>query len=544
MSTSILRPASLALALTAAFAADAAEYRYDGMLDDFGQPANGRYDIELSVFGDETAGKALSSAQAFPGVEVRDGRFQLDFDAPLTNAKDAWVQVAVRAAGDATYSSIPGRSKAIAAPLIGACWSSTGDTGSSAASNFLGTTDAQPLVFKTHNTRHLRIDPSSQLSGATPITANILAGSSGNMIWGGVRGATIAGGGVISAADPDFSSGDGNQVSDVYGSVGGGASNIAGNSAGSAIDAPFATVAGGSWNAAKGAYAAVSGGLGSNAVGLFSVVAGGYANCAGGDGSFVAGSRAKVRPGMAEPFGACSGVPTGGAGGDTGTFVWADSQAVDFTSSGPNQFLVRADGGAVFNGSSLYGAYDDFVIHARPNTGDADVDFRLVTRNSAGVNLYVSDSSGTTVFSPLGLASGADRLQVVGGSGGTASLSYGGVWANASSRTYKEGFAAIDAADVLERVLALGITRWSYIGSGEGEHVGPMAEDFHAAFGLGRSEKQIATVDADGVALAAIQGLNAKLEAENADKDARIEALRNEVAALRALIELRLPAEH
>jgi len=39
-----------------------------------------------------------------------------------------------------------------------------------------------------------------------------------------------------------------------------------------------------------------------------------------------------------------------------------------------------------------------------------------------------------------------------------------------------------------------------------------MARDFHAAFGLGESEKRINTVDADGVALAAIQGLNQKLE--------------------------------
>ncbi|MBK7145482.1 MAG: hypothetical protein IPH76_09840 [Xanthomonadales bacterium] len=544
MSTSFLRPASLALALTAAFGVDAAQYRYDGQLDDFGQPANGRYDVELSLFSDEKAGRGLSSALTFPGVEVRDGRFQLEFDAPLADAAEGWVQIAVRATGDAIYSRIPGRSKAISAPLIGACWSSTGDSGSSAATNFLGTTDAQPLVLKTHNTRHLRIDPSSLLSGATPITANILAGSSGNIIWGGVRGATIAGGGVISAADPDFSSSDGNQVSDVYGSVGGGASNIAGNSAGSAIDAPFATVAGGSWNAAKGAYAAVSGGLGSNAVGLFSVVAGGYANCAGGDGSFVAGSRAKVRPGTAEPFGACSGVPTGGAGGDTGTFIWADSQIADFVSTGTDQFLVRADGGAAFNRNAMWSGNDDFVIGARSSGGDADVDLRLITRSNRNALIYVSDTSGTLNLVPDAVAAGSDRLMVSGGVGGAATLSNGGTWTNASSRTYKEGFAAIDAADVLERVLALGITRWSYIGSGEGEHVGPMAEDFHAAFGLGRSEKQIATVDADGVALAAIQGLNAKLEAENAAKDARIDALSHEVAALRALIEARLRAEH
>jgi hypothetical protein len=60
-----------------------------------------------------------------------------------------------------------------------------------------------------------------------------------------------------------------------------------------------------------------------------------------------------------------------------------------------------------------------------------------------------------------------------------------------------------------------------------------MAQDFRAAFGLGDDEKTIATVDADGVALAAIQGLNAKLETQLAERDAQIRAMRAEIAALR-----------
>jgi phage shock protein A len=56
-----------------------------------------------------------------------------------------------------------------------------------------------------------------------------------------------------------------------------------------------------------------------------------------------------------------------------------------------------------------------------------------------------------------------------------------------------------------------------------------MAQDFHAAFGTGTDDKHIATVDADGVALAAIQGLNEKLE----EKESVITELRNETSALR-----------
>jgi hypothetical protein len=61
------------------------------------------------------------------------------------------------------------------------------------------------------------------------------------------------------------------------------------------------------------------------------------------------------------------------------------------------------------------------------------------------------------------------------------------------------------------------VSVWNYKSQNPSiRHMGPMAQDLHAAFGLGESDKGIATIDADGVALAAIQGLNAKLETENA----------------------------
>lgn len=64
-----------------------------------------------------------------------------------------------------------------------------------------------------------------------------------------------------------------------------------------------------------------------------------------------------------------------------------------------------------------------------------------------------------------------------------------------------------------------------------------MAQDFKAAFGLGETDTGIATVDADGVALAAIQGLNMKLEERLAAKDAEIARLREALARLEAAIK-------
>lgn len=91
-----------------------------------------------------------------------------------------------------------------------------------------------------------------------------------------------------------------------------------------------------------------------------------------------------------------------------------------------------------------------------------------------------------------------------------------------SDRNAKENFGVIDPVDVLEKVAGLDIKRWNFKGDTNTEHIGPMAQDFYAAFGTGTDERHIATVDADGVALAAIQGLNKKLS----DKEAEIETLR------------------
>jgi hypothetical protein len=76
---------------------------------------------------------------------------------------------------------------------------------------------------------------------------------------------------------------------------------------------------------------------------------------------------------------------------------------------------------------------------------------------------------------------------------------------------------------VLAKVAALPITQWSFKEFPGARHLGPMAQDCHAAFGVGLDDKHIATVDADGVALAAIQGLNEKVEDRGQRTEVRVE---------------------
>lgn len=107
-----------------------------------------------------------------------------------------------------------------------------------------------------------------------------------------------------------------------------------------------------------------------------------------------------------------------------------------------------------------------------------------------------------------------------------------------SDRNAKQDFTALNPRDVLAKVAALPITEWQYKAekdkdSAAARHIGPMAQDFSAAFALGHDEKHISVIDEGGVALAAIQGLNEKVD----EKDARIQELSQTVSELKTMVE-------
>jgi len=115
-------------------------------------------------------------------------------------------------------------------------------------------------------------------------------------------------------------------------------------------------------------------------------------------------------------------------------------------------------------------------------------------------------------------------------------------WTCSSDKNLKKDFRAVDTAKVLEAVARMPVTTWTMKGS-KTRHMGPTAQDFRAAFGLGDSDKTINHTDAQGVALAAIQGLyqkNQRLEARVRQLEAQLAALHSlqaEVAALKARIK-------
>jgi hypothetical protein len=94
-----------------------------------------------------------------------------------------------------------------------------------------------------------------------------------------------------------------------------------------------------------------------------------------------------------------------------------------------------------------------------------------------------------------------------------------------SDRNLKTDFAAVNPGTILSELAALPMASWRFTNDAAGvRHLGPMAQDFRATFGLGRDDKTIGYLDASGVALAAIQGLNQKVN----EKDAEIQKLKQE----------------
>jgi hypothetical protein len=109
-----------------------------------------------------------------------------------------------------------------------------------------------------------------------------------------------------------------------------------------------------------------------------------------------------------------------------------------------------------------------------------------------------------------------------------------------SDRNSKENFVPIDSRQILERVARLPISTWKFKNDDAIRHLGPMAQDFYAAFQVGMDDKHIATVDEEGVALAAIQGLNEKLRERDAELQKLIsqnQSLEKRLADLEQLVK-------
>jgi hypothetical protein len=417
-------------------------------------------------------------------------------------------------------------------------WSLTGNTGTDPTTNYIGTSDNQPLEIRVNALRVFRFEPNAT-------SPNLLGGHPANWVTSGVYGATISGGGHL--AWP-------NSITDMFGTIGGGSNNQAGNNSGNFVDAQFATVSGGTFNVASGLSSFIGGGDTNHASGTYSTIAGGWSNQATGASSTVAGGGNNTANGnYATVGGGYSNDATGDhsiiAGGST-------NEATNMYSGvGGGYFNTATDmyayvGGGYYNSASGFAAT---IPGGLGNQAFGDYSFAAGKYSIAyNQGCFVwSDSTGTVGNE---VACGGDNGWVTRASDGYwlftnsaktsgATLAAGsGTWSALSDRNMKSNLAAVDARAVLEKVASMPITSWNYNSQDETiRHIGPMAQDFYAAFGVGEDDKHITTIDADGVALAAIQGLYA----ENQDLKTEVGTLKQEVQTLQQqndAIETRLTA--
>lgn len=204
-------------------------------------------------------------------------------------------------------------------------------------------------------------------------------------------------------------------------------------------------------------------------------------------------------------------------GGNENEFFVSDVTA------GTTPFRIESNGDAIFSGSGIRVDLED---------------------STTGVTWFLqSDSaSDTLLISKFGSGGGEIRIddRQDGGTSGVTFFVDGSIQATnvtfSSARDKKQNFESVETTDVLERLHGLDIQTWQYKTDTRGtRHMGPVAEDFAAAFGLGRSDEHITMVDINGVALASIQALYdhlRELRSENADLRGYVEQLEERLDAV------------
>lgn len=525
--------------------AQESDLTYQGQLLDGGSPADGTFSAVFTLWDADTGGNQVGPTNIKEGLVVAEGLLTapLDFGADAFNG-ERWLEISVNG------QTLTPRQKLTAAPK---------------ATRLEGVNNAPNGRFGINTSNpagkwHVEQDDGVAIYGQSlfeDAIVGVTATNSKTGVWGissapsgiGVRGTVDAspgtGTGVYGSSFADQGAGVFGRATNTVGAGDGVVGSTAATQSHSAgvrgiAESPSATVHGGyfltesSGTGASGLIAqatanagatfgvqasisspsgtAVSGyvapGSGGTAVRGTNTNADGYAGYFIGRGHFInhtAIGRTGIRVTSQEWFGVHSTAESGQYGG-----MYVSGQ-----NSGARPFYGYSTNGTAANAWTYYdGTTNRWHLY------------------TSGEKISVNTSNGFVGFGdsspdyPLDMASGAR-------------CTTGGTWTNASSRAWKEEFEAVDARDILTRVIEMPITEWSYKAEDGVRHIGPVAEDFAAAFGLGDDAQTIGTVDADGVALAAIQGLNQIVQ----EKDAEIAELRERLDRLEAMMAALTDAE-
>jgi hypothetical protein len=263
----------------------------------------------------------------------------------------------------------------------------------------------------------------------------------------------------------------------------------------------FSTVGGGVGNKATDNYATVGGGARNTADDSFATIGGGDGNTASGTDATVGGGYHCAASGWAATVGGGEG--NAASGGDAAIPGGRSNAARgDYSFAAGSYAKANADGSSVWN---------DYCPSATDSTSN-NVANRWVARARGGVYFYTSLDRSTGSYLSAG----------------------GNSWNQVSDSMTKENFRPVDRKTLLERLAQMRVRDYNLKTQDPSiRHIGPVAQDFHNAFGFGESNTAINMEDADGVLLAAVQALyeqNQQLFDQNRQMMAELEALKAELA--------------
>jgi len=436
--------------------------------------ADGTYSVRFSLHDALTAGTEKWN-QTVASVQVKNGVFAVTLDAfpAETFNGNLWLEIKIgeddALAPRTSLVSVPYAMKsdiALTVPdgsitnakLAGGitadkfadnlfnplAWLLGGNSG--VTSGFLGTTDTNPLEFRVNNRRVMRY--TFPENGVTR-SVNVLGGSESNEIAADVIGATIAGGGwdgITIGNSPNralanhttISGGIANTARGGNSTIGGGSTNSSngllsfiGGGYGHTAGGDNSTIGGGYYNNASSTASTVAGGSFNTASGVYSTVAGGFQNTASGNFSFVGGGSQNIASGY-NSFAAGQG----SRALHNGTFVWADDNFGVFSSTGAQQFCVRASGGVKLNGSGATGTYLELGF---------GVSGKEVSAGKIGYALF---TAGALDIVGAGTVGSNRKIKLWAEGGVTATGSY----TNISDARYKQNVALLPNAlqDILD----------------------------------------------------------------------------------------------
>ncbi len=525
---------------------------YQGMLTDRLGPARGKFDLGFTLKDDPIAGKTVGQPILVRGLEITDGLFtaNLNFGPDAFDGSGRWLELSVLPANSANaFAVLSPRQPITSAPYaLRAVRAQTLQDGTIRDPIFLGTTFDYPLDLFADNQRVLRLVPNA-------VSPSLVGGFAGNLIEVS-PGSIIAGGGAEFCINTIKAGSD-------YSAIGGGRCNSIGPAS------PVCVISGGQTNsiATFNVCSTIGGGCG-NAIGSqssYSTIGGGRRNYAGTDlsGGTIAGGEENQM---------LSSANNGTIGGGSGNFIDAFAARSTVSGGGGNQIGFTALNASIAGGgSNTVSSRGDFsavgggsanLIGASAKSatipggsGNRIADFasysfaagRRAAANHLG-SLVWGDATDATVSSAASnsvtfRASGGVRFfsstDTTAPAPGVTLAAGASSWSTISDRQAKKDFAPVDTSAILERLTQVPVQQWHYRWESDTStpHMGPTAQDFKGAFYPGRDDRSITTLEFDGVALAAIQGLNRKLEEKAAKLEADNAALRESLADLKRMVE-------